>query len=169
MKKIISFLFLSSFLFSCQADKEMSSVNPVVWANRKANYNPIDSLISGSTYLSTYSEIYSQNEHSTFSLTVTASIRNVNKEDTIYIDKAIYFNTKGDAIRSYFDHPIYISPMETIEIVIDGKDIAGGTGGNFLFDWKTKPNVHEPLFEGVMISTNGQLGISFLTQGIRTK
>ena len=52
-------------------------------------------------------------------------------------------------------------------IYIDELDIEGGTGANFLFDWKIKPTSNEPLFEGVMISTSGQQGLSFTTQGIR--
>jgi len=59
--------------------------------------------------------------------------------------------------------------METVEIVIDEKDQEGGTGANFLFDWSIKPNSHEPYFEGVMISTSGQQGLSFTTEGKRVE
>ena len=57
--------------------------------------------------------------------------------------------------------------METVEIVIDQDDNEGGTGANFIFDWKIKPDTNEPLFEAVMISTYGQQGLSFTTTGIR--
>jgi hypothetical protein len=83
------------------------------------------------------------------------------------LEKTEYFNTKGDLIRTYFNKMIFIAPMETVEIVIDEKDKVGGTGANFLFDWKIKPNTNEPAFEGVMISTSGQQGISFTTHGRR--
>lgn len=59
--------------------------------------------------------------------------------------------------------------METIEIVIDEKDNEGGSGANFIFNWRANAQLTEPLFESVMISTYGQQGISFLTQGIRIK
>ena len=55
--------------------------------------------------------------------------------------------------------------METVEIVIDESDKEGGTGANFLFNWSIKPNSTEPFFESVMLSTSGQQGISFTTQG----
>jgi hypothetical protein len=55
--------------------------------------------------------------------------------------------------------------METIEIVINEKDDLGGTGGNFIFEWFIPKNSPEPLFEGVMISTTSQQGLSFTTQG----
>ena len=96
-------------------------------------------------------------------------MRNTSLRDTVYIDNAEYFDTKGKSIRTYFDKTIYIAPMETVEIVIDEIDREGGTGGNFLFNWKTNYASNEPLFEGVMISTSGQQGLSFTTQGHRVK
>jgi hypothetical protein len=44
---------------------------------------------------------------------------------------AKYYNTQGTLLRSYFEHPIYLAPLETVEIVIDEGDREGGTGANF--------------------------------------
>lgn len=103
----------------------------------------------------------------THNLTVTVSMRNTNQHDTLYLNKAEYFDTHGKSIRTYFNTTIFIAPMETVEIVIDEHDLEGGTGANFLFSWLIKPKTNEPLFEGIMISTYGQTGISFSTQGIK--
>ncbi len=164
--KHIGFLFLLILtVFSCEDEKEVSSINPVNWTKRQVNH-PLDSLlVSGNTYLSIYSQIYSQSEHRTHNLTATVSMRNTNLKDTIFLEKADYFDTHGELIRTYFSKTIYIAPMETVEIVIDESDKHGGTGANFVFDWKIPPHTHEPFFEGVMISTSGQQGISFTTQG----
>jgi hypothetical protein len=161
---LLSFIFLMS---ACKEEPVISSINPVNWEKRSIDLNPQDSLETGSTYLSVYSEIYSLSEHRTFNLTATISMRNTHKTDSIYILKAEYFNTKGESIRTYFNKPIYLAPMETVEIVIDEMDKSGGTGANFIFDWKIKPGTPDPLFEGVMISTYGQQGLSFTTQGKR--
>lgn len=126
-----------------------------------------DSLSLGTTHLSVYSQVYSYTEHKKHSLTVTVSMRNTDRKDTVYIKKADYYDTHGKLIRSYFNHPIYLAPMETVEIVIDETDKEGGTGGNFMFDWAINPTSNEPLFEAVMISTSGQQGLSFTTVGIK--
>jgi len=161
-------LFIVLFLFSgCEEEKGISSLDPVNWKKRAVSIPASDSLIQGTTYLSVYSQIYSQTEHRTHDLTVTVSMRNMSMTDTIYIEKAEYFDTKGLPIRTYFSNPIFITPLETVEIVIDEVDQSGGTGANFLFDWKIKPTSIEPLFESVMISTSGQQGLSFTTQGKR--
>jgi len=145
----------------------MSSIHQENWENRIIDFKLNDSLTSGSTYLSVYSQIYSQSQHRTQNLTVTVSMRNINLRDTVYVFKATYFDTKGKEIRSYLKKPIFLGPMETVEIVIDEIDKEGGTGANFLFDWKVAKNTNEPFFEGVMISTSGQQGLSFSTQGRR--
>ena len=117
--------------------------------------------------MAVYSEIYQRSEGLTYDLTTTVSIRNISSTDSVFILRADYFNTKGDPIRTYFDYPIVVQPLETIEIVIDEADKTGGSGANFIFDWATPPGAHEPFFEAVMISTTGQQGLSFTTQGIK--
>lgn len=160
----------AALLISCgEPERGMSSVDPVNWARRSARIGPSDSLETGASYLSVYSEIYSQTEHLTHNLTATISMRNTSRTDTLYIAKAEFFNTSGESIRNYFDHPIFIAPLETVEIVIDEHDQEGGTGGNFLFDWQVAPGADPPLFEAIMISTSGQQGLSFSTRGVPIK
>src|SRR5690606_4510589 len=166
MKNLFLILLVIS-LFSCENKKEMSSINPVNWTKRAIQINPNDSLIYGETYLSIYSQIYSYTEHLTHDLTSTVSLRNTNKKDTIYVISAEYFDTHGKLIRTYFNNPIFIAPMETVAIVIDEIDKEGGTGANFIFDWAIKPDCTEPIFEGIQLSTAGR--ISFTTQGVRLK
>ncbi|WP_372752576.1 DUF3124 domain-containing protein [Labilibaculum sp.] len=166
MKKILGSLLIIVFLFSCEKEKEVSSINQKNWDKRRAVITQFDSLKQGKTYLPLYSQIYHNHEHKSFDLTVTVSIRNVSPNDSIYILKAEYFNTKGQEIREYFQKPIFLKPLETIEIIIDEEDKEGGSGANFIFDWAVKKKSMSPLFEAVMISTYGQQGLSFSTRGI---
>ncbi|WP_431136779.1 DUF3124 domain-containing protein [Psychroserpens mesophilus] len=159
-----------TLVFNCEnSTQEISSVNPENWTKRAINISKNDSLVSGKTYLSIYSQIYSQSEHKTHNLTAMVSLRNTSIKDTIFLLKAEYFDTHGKTVRSYFNETIYLAPLETTEIIIDEKDISGGTGSNFIFEWKTPKNCPQPLFEGIMNSTMGQQGLSFVTQGHRIK
>lgn len=168
MKHIALFIFLPLLVFACTSPPEIS-VNPENWAQRRAEPSRTDSLSSGSTYLSIYSRIHSQTEQNSYELTATVSLRNPNLKDSVFIDRAQYYNTEGDLLRTYFDYPIYIAPMETVNIVIYESDTAGGTGANFLFDWRSKASVNEPIFEAVMITSYSTLGLSFTTSGVRIK
>ena len=120
--------------------------------------------------LSAYSEIYSINESKPLPLTVTVSIRNPNVSDTIFVEKADFYNTSGEQIRNYIKQPIYVTPMETVEIVISRIDMEGGSGANFMFDWKADSTAYDPIFEAVMIHAyGGNYGLSFSTQGVLLK
>ena len=167
MKYIISIVLFALLVSSCEDINVTSVPQHENFAKRTVDSKLSDSLKPGKTYLSAYSQIYSISEHKTHNLTVTASIRNISLKDTVYITKAEYFDTHATLIHTYFDKPVYVGPLETLEIVIDEVDQSGGTGANFIFDWKTKPQTKEPFFEGIMISTYGTQGLSFTTQGIR--
>ena len=166
--KISIFSCLIVQLYGCQEEVKTEVDTQRNQFQRNITHSIPDSLVLGSSYLSVYSQIYNESEHKTYNLTATVSIRNVNSKDTIYIDNAEYFNTRGNAIRKYFKNTVYLAPMETVEIVIEENDKEGGTGANFHFDWRIKPSSNEPLFEAVMISSFGQ-GLSFTTQGKRIK
>ena len=162
-------LFLFGMLVGCDDPKEISSFNPNHWEDHYADTEVLgllkDSLQNGKTYLSIYSHIYSFTLEKSQNLTAMVSLRNVSDSDTIYISKADYYNTKGELIRSYFEKPIQLKPVETVEIVIDETDEHGGSGANFIFEWTTKAITPEPIFEAVMTSLRGSQGLSFYNTG----
>ncbi|MDD4149076.1 MAG: DUF3124 domain-containing protein [Bacteroidales bacterium] len=167
MKNFIKLIFIVVVFSSCQNKEEHKIVKSIDFENRKCEITNFDSLVHGKTYLPVYSHIYHRYEKRTFDLTITISIRNITLNDSIYILKADYFNTNGDNIRQYIQNPICLKPLETVEIVISEEDAEGGSGANFVFDWAVKDDRNQPLFEAVMISTNGQQGLSFLTRGVQ--
>ncbi len=169
MKRIFLSILIIALVLSCNEQNEISSINPENWSKRSAIISSMDSLEYGKSYLSIYSQIYSSSEHKTHNLTAMVSLRNTCDLDTIYILRAEYYDTHGKSIRKYFEKPIFLAPMETTDIIIDEIDVTGGTGSNFMFEWKIPKNCSEPLFEGIMNSTMGQQGLSFTTQSIRIK
>lgn len=166
---VLCFL-LGGVLTSCYRPKETKSVDSlkVDWVSRYMDVDE-DSLLSGTTYLSMYSQIYSQSQEKIYGLTNIISIRNTSLTDSVFMDRIDLYESNGELARSYIEKSVFLLPMETLEIIINQKDRIGGTGGNFIFDWRTKKNVPEPLFEAVMISTYNGQGLSFVTQGKRIK
>ncbi len=170
MKHVFFLLSLCFIAVSCNDEpRKLSSTDPIDYEKRMVKTPILDSLDIGHTFLSIYSSIYMRNDQEQSDLTVTVSLHNPNRDEEIFIDKAVYYNTHGEPIRTYFDHTIFIKPLETVQIVIDGIDKEGGTGANFIFDWKKKRTSNEPLFEAVMINTYGSQGLSFVTEGKRIK
>lgn len=167
MRTIFIILFLSVILFSCKRETAKYPVMQADWESRKSENTDFTAFTTGKTYLPVYSHIYHTHEDRTFDLTITVSIRNVSMTDSVYILKADYYNTLGVNIRQYLEKPIFLNPMETVEIIIIDKDIEGGSGANFMFDWAVENDKNPPLFEAVMISTYEQQGLSFSTRGVR--
>jgi len=167
MKKYVFLLPILSLLFACNGAEKQGSIPSQNWSEKFIDISPLDSLIYGKSYLSIYSQIYSADDHRVTNLSAMVSLRNTSDVDTIYLLKAVYYDTYGTLIRTYFDQPVFLAPMETTEIIINLTDVSGGTGSNFLFEWKTPKGCPEPLFEGIMNSTKGQQGLSFSTQSKR--
>jgi uncharacterized protein YcfL len=167
MRSLVPLILSLFILFACNSKNKISSLDPINWEKKRVQIAASDSLIYESSYLSIYSEIYERNIHKTFDLTVTVSMRNLSSIDSIFITRADYYHTSGLLTRTYFDFPILLKPMETIEIVVDRDDKEGGTGGNFIFEWATRNSSVEPIFEAIMISTDNQQGVSFVTLGIK--
>ncbi len=166
MKKLLESILILLFFTSCQQKEKINTMNVLNHENRKARITALDSLKHGKTYLPLYSHIYHIHEQRSYDLTVTISMRNISLTDSVYILSAQYFNTEGLKLRDYIPDPVFLKPLETIEIVISEADTAGGSGAKFIFDWAVLDDKNPPLFEAVMISTYGQQGLSFSTRGV---
>ena len=166
---ILCLIVVAILCYSCEDSKVLNSTNPDKWNKRMLNRTLHDSMEVGSTFLSIYSQIHNRDESELIGLFATVSLHNPNVNDSIFIDKTVYYNTDGEPIRTYFDKTIFIRPMETVQIIIEEQDNEGGTGANFVFDWQIKPNTIDPIFEAVMISTYSSQSISFTTTGRRIK
>jgi len=167
MKKIILLLVVLLGIYSCNEKIDQDEFEKINWSARTVTINALDSLETGKSYLSIYSQIYSLSQHKKYNLTAMVSLRNTSEKDTIYLLKADYHGTDGKMIKQYIKKPVYLLPMETLDIVIKESDVSGGTGSNFIFDWKTPKGATEPIFEAVMSSTVGSQGLSFTTQAKR--
>ena len=132
--------------------------------SRKANTISNDSL-KRQVYVPIYSDIYNQTRDTRTLLTATLSIRNTSLKDSLFVSKIDYYNTEGDLVRSYIDSPIYLTPMESIDYVIEQQDTSGGSGANFMIDWYSKRKLN-PLFQAVMVGGLGAQAFSFTTEGI---
>lgn len=169
MKTKFLFIFLPVLLLGAcdETPEDEKYVHKIDWSNNLPKTEGFKLLESKFTYLPIYSEVYSRSNEDTRNLTATVSIHNMNLNDSLFIMKADYYNSDGEHVRSYIEDPIFLRPMETADIVIHEMDNSGGTGANFLIEWKRSDSLfNTPLIEGVMISTNGQQGISFTTRGV---
>jgi len=149
------------------ADKEAPEVVKGVVKNlaeytRFANKNSTQGAL---VYVPIYSSVFHQTADQEYLLTATLSVHNIDLEKRVEITAAAYFDTKGGLVQDYLVSPVILEPLATKQFVVPQADQHGGTGANFLVRWESETEITPPIIEAVMISTSGQQGISFLTQG----
>ncbi|MGA7278440.1 MAG: DUF3124 domain-containing protein [Desulfocapsaceae bacterium] len=123
-------------------------------------------LTDGQTiYVPAYSHIYSGNQEKPFQLTVTLSIRNVDPNHPIKLIVVDYHETQGEHLKKLLNEPKVLMPLESLRYVIAERDETGGSGANFIVAWKSDKPINPPIVESVMIGTQSQQGISFVSRG----
>lgn len=167
MQKLAFLFLLLSFLTSCiKSNPNLNDAGEDI-IEAKEMYSDIKNLPYRDTvYVPIYSDIYSETKDYRMNLTATLSIRNTSLFDSIYIEAIDYYDTNGALVHRYLERTILLKAMQSIEYVIAEDDVKGGTGANFIVNWGALKGDVKPIFQGVMISTSGQQGLSFVTEGI---
>jgi hypothetical protein len=119
--------------------------------------------MSQTLYVPIYSHIYHQDQQKIFNLAATLSIRNTDLTNPIVITSVRYYDSNGKLVKQYLERPIQINPMASTDFVVDRTDTSGGSGANFIVEWVAQTEISEPVVEAVMIGTDFQQGISFLS------
>lgn len=124
------------------------------------------SLSKGQTvYVPVYSHIYNGDRERPFYLAVTLSLRNTDLDREITIDSADYYDSDGKLLKKYVTTPIRLGPLGATRFVVPESDKAGGSGANFIVRWTADQAASAPIIETIMIGTESQQGISFVSPG----
>ena len=120
---------------------------------------------SQTLYVPVYSHIYHHNRQEIFELAVTLSIRNTDLTNPIIITSVRYYNSEGKLVKQYLERPIQLDALASTDFFINRNDSSGGLGANFIVEWVAQTEISEPIVEAVMIGTDFQQGISFISPG----
>ena len=123
-------------------------------------------LSKGQTvYVSVYSHIYSGLKGRPFNLAATLSIRNTDLKNPISIVSVNFYDTDGKLLKEYIKEPLQLRALVSTRYVIREAEIGGGSGANFIVEWKSEKKVNPPIIEAIMIGTRSGQGISFVSRG----
>lgn len=116
-------------------------------------------------YVPVYSHIYHQDRQEIFNLAATLSIRNTDLTDPIIITSVRYFDSNGKLLKQYLEQPIQIDALASTAFYLNRNDTSGGVGANFIVEWVAQTEISQPVVEAVIIGTDFQQGISFISPG----
>ncbi len=115
-------------------------------------------------YVPVYSEVPYGNKPVTLDLTVTLSVRNVDRKSMIRIRRVDYFAADGGLLRSYLDRSTVLRPLAAGEYVLRESDRRGGISASFLVEWESDGPVLPPVVEAVMVNGVYNQGFAFTAQ-----
>ena len=118
-----------------------------------------------SVYVSIYSHIYGGLKARPFDLASVLSIRNTDMNQQVTIISVKYYDTDGQIIKEYLNEPLQLNALASTRYIIKEGDKAGGSGANFIVQWKSNKKVNSPIIEAIMIGTRSGQGISFISRG----
>lgn len=140
----------------------MLLIGLLLWAEGTAFTQENPTLSKGQkVYIPAYSHIYTGNRQIPSFLTVTLSIRNTDISHAIEIVSVDYYDTKGALIKKYLPSPVFLKSLESVRYVVDYDDKAGGSGANFIVEWRSENSVNPPIMEAIMIGSRS----SFTSRG----
>ncbi|QIR37687.1 DUF3124 domain-containing protein [Tolypothrix sp. PCC 7910] len=116
-------------------------------------------------YVPIYSHIYHNDERKILDLAATLSIRNTDLNNPMIITSVRYYDSDGKLIKNYLDQPIQINALGSTDFFVNRTDSSGGSGANFIVEWVSPKIISEPIVEAVMIATEFQQGVSFVSPG----
>ena len=163
---IIACLLVISFFGCIENNPNLTDTGEDILEEKQVYIDAIDLGHNDTIYIPIYSDIYVESRHERYYLTATLSVRNTSLTDSMFVRQIDYYDTNGNLVREYLDKILLLKPMQSIEYVIEKDDKIGGAGANFIVTWSARHDDLIPVFQGVMISTQGQQGLSFVTEGV---
>lgn len=97
-------------------------------------------------------------------VSVLVSIRNTSLKIPIRVTSARYYSTEGKLIKEYLPKPTVVTAMGTLELFVERKEVAGGSGANFIIEWDAAAQTNLPVVEAVHVDIkSGGPAFSFVT------
>ncbi|MGF1588746.1 MAG: DUF3124 domain-containing protein [Pleurocapsa sp.] len=162
----IGVIFLASCTSLESSSTSQSHNNQVNSSQQVVTLDQNFQIAMGQTiYVPIYSHIYHENQQKILNLAATLSIRNTDLNKSIIITSVRYYDSNGKLVKQYLDRPIQLNSLASTDFFISRTDINGGLGANFIVEWIAQTEVSEPIVEAVMIATESQQGVSFVSPG----
>jgi len=94
------------------------------------------------------------------------SIHNTDPDKPIRLLAARYFATDGKFLRNFVATPRVLKPMETVEFLVERRDVVGGSGANFVIQWDAAVAVSPPLIHALHVELQTNRAIVFTTDAV---
>ena len=94
------------------------------------------------------------------------SVHNTDLERPIRLLGARYYATDGKFLRDFVPSARVLKPMETVEFLVERRDVVGGSGANFVIQWEAAAPVSPPLVQALHVEVQTNRAIVFTTDAV---
>ena len=162
----IAFIVLASCKSSEVPPKSQSDITRVTPAQKVVTLDKNFKIAMGQTiYVPVYSHAFHGDKQEIFNLAATLSIRNTDLTNPIIITSVRYYNSNGKLLKQYLARPIQLDALASTDFFVKRTDTSGGLGANFIVEWVAQTEISQPIVEAVILGTDFQQGISFISPG----
>ncbi len=163
---VVALILLVSCTSPASQLKSQSATNPAQKSQQLVTLDKNFKIAMGQTiYVPIYSHIYHNDERKILDLAATLSIRNTDLANPMIVTAVRYYDSDGKLIKQYLEKPIQLNALGSTDFFVNRTDTSGGLGANFIVEWVSPKVISEPIVEAVMIATEFQQGISFVSPG----
>ncbi|OUL30691.1 hypothetical protein BV372_21475 [Nostoc sp. T09] len=163
---VIALIFLVSCTSLKNPPKAQSQTTQAQLSQQVVTLDKNFQIAMGQTiYVPIYSHIYHNDERKILDLAATLSIRNTDLTNPLIVTAVRYYDSDGKLIKQYLERPIQLNALASTDFFVNRTDTSGGLGANFIVEWVSQKVISEPIVEAVMIATEFQQGVSFVSPG----
>jgi hypothetical protein len=94
------------------------------------------------------------------------SIHNTDPDKPIRVLAARYYGTDGRFLRNFLPSARVLKPMETVEFLVERRDVVGGSGANFVIQWEAAAPASPPLVQALHVEMQTNRAIVFTTDAV---
>lgn len=138
--------------------EQPAPLSPAPLSKGQTLYVPVYSHIS-------HGNLDGRGKPSELLLSSMLSLRNTDLAGTVTVTSARYYDTEGKLLREYLPKPLVLGPMGSAELFVEHKDKTGGSGANFVVEWKADKPLNPPLVETVNAYFFGTQSVAFTSPG----
>lgn len=146
-------------------DSPGPTTDRLIQAAEPVDIADIEAIAGRTVYVPVYSHIYYRNTRQIYNLSTTLSVRNTDLENPLIVTAVNYYDTQGNLVKKYLERALQLPPLGSMEFFVEQSNTTGGSGANFIVEWRSKTAISEPVIEAVMVGVSGTQGLAFTSPG----
>ena len=113
-----------------------------------------------------YGDLHKSGDAKQLPVSALVSIHNTDLDKPLKLISARYYSTAGKFLRNFISSSRILKPMETLEFLVERRDVVGGSGANFVIQWESAAPISPPLVQALHVELQTNRAVVFTTEAV---